>query len=84
MINDILDMSKIESGKATLHMDEFCLSELLDEISTVVTPQAGAKNQHFAIQTRNVTCDRVVGDKTRIHQILLNLLLIQMVMVSMK
>lgn len=74
LINDILDMSKIESGKATLHMDTFHLSELMEDISVVVQPQAKAKHQTFRIATNNITCDQVKGDKTRINQILLNLL----------
>ena len=74
LINDILDMSKIESGKATLHMEEFGLNDLIEGIGIVVNPQAKAKNQTFEIQTRNITCDRLLGDKTRINQILLNLL----------
>ncbi len=74
LINDILDMSKIESGKTTLHIEEFHLSELLEGIGIVVNPQAKAKNQEFRIRTQGVTCDRLQGDKTRINQILMNLL----------
>ena len=74
LINDILDMSKIESGKTTLHIEEFNLSELLDGIGIVVNPQAKAKNQEFRIRTQGITCDRLQGDKTRINQILMNLL----------
>ncbi len=74
LINDILDMSKIESGKATLHIEEFNLSDLLEDISIVVNPQAKAKKQSFRVKTQGVVTDRVMGDKTRINQILLNLL----------
>ena len=74
LINDILDMSKIESGKATLNIAEFGLYELLEDISIVVNPQAKAKNQIFEIKTQNIRCEQVFGDKTRINQILLNLL----------
>ncbi len=74
LINDILDMSKIESGKATLNLSEFGLHELLEDISVVVNPQAKAKNQIFEIKTENIRVEQVTGDKTRINQILLNLL----------
>ena len=74
LINDILDMSKIESGKTILHIEEFNLSELLEGIGIVVNPQAKAKNQEFRIRTKGITCDHLQGDKTRINQILMNLL----------
>lgn len=74
LINDILDMSKIESGKTTLNTAEFNLSELLEDIGIVVNPQAKAKKQEFEVQTHGMYIDRVVGDRTRINQILLNLL----------
>ncbi|MBR5229727.1 MAG: response regulator [Firmicutes bacterium] len=74
LINDILDMSKIESGKATIHMEEFDLSQMIEDINVVVQPQAKAKQQEFKVITKNITCDRLKGDKTRINQILLNLL----------
>jgi len=74
LINDILDMSKIESGKTTLNITEFRLSGLLEDISVVVESQAKAKRQSFEIRTDGLKVDRVAGDKTRIQQILLNLL----------
>jgi len=74
LINDILDMSKIESGKASLRMDEFELGDLLESIRVVLKPQATAKGQRFTTRTSGITQDRLLGDKTRINQILMNLL----------
>lgn len=74
LINDILDMSKIESGKTSLHIETFCLSDMLDSIYTVIKPQTKAKKQKFSIEKKNFTEDYVQGDRLRINQILMNLL----------
>ncbi len=74
LINDVLDMSKIESGKTALNISEFHLSQLLEEIGIVVNPQAKAKKQDFEVLAHGINADCVIGDKTRINQILLNLL----------
>ncbi len=74
LINDILDMSKIESGKTSLNMVEFNLPELLEEQYTMMLPQTRAKNQTFDIKTKGCLPELVYGDKMRINQILLNLL----------
>lgn len=74
IINDILDMSKIESGKVSLNIHEFSLASLIDGINTIVRPQARAKHQTFEIITRNIEHEHLIGDDIRINQILLNLL----------
>lgn len=74
LLNDVLDMSKIESGKTTLNLSEFDLSELAEEVVTIVRPQAKAKDQHFTVNVVGVRDDLVVGDKLRINQILINIL----------
>ena len=74
LINDILDMSKIESGKITLNTAEFKLGGMLEEINVILLPQAAAKKQQFDIKVTNVQQDILVGDVLRIKQILLNLL----------
>ena len=50
LINDILDMSKIESGKTALNISEFSLKEQLDELYSMMSPQAKAKGQQFDFQ----------------------------------
>lgn len=74
LLNDVLDMSKIESGKTTLNLSEFDLSELAEDVVTIVRPQAKAKNQDFSVKVTGVRDDLVVGDKLRLNQILINIL----------
>ena len=74
LINDILDISKIESGKVTLNQSVFSINELLESINVVVRPMAGAKRQSFQIQMEPTVHELFLGDKTRINQILINLL----------
>ncbi len=74
LINDVLDMSKIESGEAVLNISEFNLAELIDEVNTIIRPQANAKQQRFEISTISLANEHLLGDKLRIHQILINIL----------
>ena len=74
LINDILDMSKIESGKTTLQIEEFNLSAFIEELFSIVGPQFKAKNQIFEAHTKGKLPERVMGDKMRLNQIMLNLL----------
>ncbi len=74
LINDILDMSKIESGKITLNISEFTISELLEDINSVISPQARAKNLTYRFNTYELLHENYLGDKLRISQILINIL----------
>ena len=74
LINDILDISKIESGKMTLRQSVFSLDEMMESINVVVRPMAGAKQQSFQIDIGEMKHELFVGDKVRINQILINLL----------
>ena len=74
LINDVLDMSKIESGKTSLHMAVFSLPELMEELHTLLLPQARAKGQTFEFCTKGRPAQRLSGDKLRLNQILINLL----------
>ncbi len=74
LINDVLDMSKIESGKMTLNVELVSLREVLDSIVTIVQPQMKAKNQKFNISIYDITSENVHCDSVRLNQILLNLL----------
>ena len=71
LINDVLDISKIESGKATLNLTEFDLGDSLVAIESIIAPMARDKRQAFHTEIRS-TCDheRVIGDETHINQIL--------------
>lgn len=74
LINDILDMSKIESGKMTLNMEQLSLREVMDSIVNIARPQIKAKNQHFDVFISNIISEDVYCDSVRLSQVLLNLL----------
>ena len=74
LINDVLDMNKIESGTAVLNIGDLNLTEVIRELDTIIRPQAQAKEQSFDIFTTSLTHEHLLGDKLRIHQILLNIL----------
>lgn len=74
LINDILDMSKITSGKMALSTESFSLSEVIDDVINIILPQLKAKKHRFETYV-DCQCDRhLLGDSLRIQQILLNLL----------
>ncbi|MCH5155025.1 MAG: response regulator [Clostridiales bacterium] len=74
LINDILDMSKIESGKTSLALNEFRLPEFIEELYSMMVAQANAKKQTFDVHTKGTLPEFVVGDKLRLNQIMLNIL----------
>ncbi len=74
LINDVLDMSKIESGKLTLNMDILSLREVMEALVNIVQPQIKEKNQHFDIFIQNILTETVCCDGVRLNQILINLL----------
>ena len=74
IINDVLDMSKIETGKTTLKYADFSISELLQEMDTVFHPQANEKHQTFVITGEDIRHDWVKGDRIHLTQIFTNLL----------
>ncbi len=74
LINDVLDMSKIESNKMTLSMAPMSLKEAIDDIVTIMQPQVKAREQYFDIFIRDVVAEEVYCDGVRLNQVLLNLL----------
>ena len=74
LINDVLDMSKIESGKLTLNMDQLSLREVMDSIVSIVQPQIRAKRQKFDLLIRDISTENVCCDGVRLNQVLLNFL----------
>ncbi len=74
LINDVLDMSKIESGKMTLNEDFVSLREVMEGIVSIVQPQVKAKHQKFNISIFNMISENVHCDSVRLNQVLLNLL----------
>ncbi|MCI8483356.1 MAG: response regulator [Lachnospiraceae bacterium] len=74
LINDVLDVSKIESGKVVLTMAEFTLNNMVSSVDAIIRPAAKAKNQQFEVTVTGVKNECLVGDETRMNQILINLL----------
>lgn len=74
LINDILDMSKIESGSISLKKEPYPLEELLKEMDTLIRPHCYSKEVQFEIIKKEIQCECVMWDKLRINQILFNLL----------
>lgn len=74
LINDILDMSKIESGKMTLNMDKVSLREVMDNLVNIVQPQIKSKRQKFDVYIHDIKTENVFCDSVRLNQVVLNLL----------
>ncbi|NBH74159.1 response regulator [Clostridiaceae bacterium] len=74
LINDVLDMSKIESGKMTLNIVPVSLREVMDSIVNIVQPQVRAKNQQFDAVAYEILAEDVCCDSVRLNQVLINLL----------
>ena len=74
LINEILDMNKIESGKATLNIAPFSMADQVAQIENVIRPQSRARSQRFVIQTHSIRHENLEGDATRLQQVLLNIL----------
>jgi len=74
LINDVLDMNKIENGNVMLNLSEMDLSDIIDEINAIIRPQARERNQTFEIFTSPIIHEHLQADKLRINQILINLL----------
>ena len=74
LINDILDMSRIESGKIHLEETKVNLSDLLHDLKTIISGQIHAKQLELYMDAMDVTDEDIYCDKTRLNQVLLNLL----------
>ena len=74
LINDVLDMSKIESGKLTLNMDQVSLREVVDSIVSIAQPQVRSKHQQFDVFIHDISTENVCCDSVRLNQVLLNIL----------
>lgn len=74
LINEVLDMSKVESGYIRLAEEEFCLEELLQSIVAMVQTSIAQKQQDFQVRLHQIRHEKLVGDVQRIQQVFLNLL----------
>ena len=73
IINDILDMSRIESGKTTLNVEKMNLPQQISQLDSVIRQQAGQRRQTFTVAT-HVQHENVLGDSNRLKQVLMNIL----------
>ena len=74
LINDVLDISKIEAGKTTLNLSDESVVELIENIDAIIRPQMKAKGHTFEVLSEDLRHERAMMDKLRLNQILLNLL----------
>lgn len=74
LINDVLDVSKIESGKVVLNIGEFTLSDLVSSVDAIIRPMAKDRGQSFHVSVTDIKHEYLLGDETRINQVLINLL----------
>ncbi len=73
LVNDVLDMSKIESGKMVLTMEQIALPELMESVMSIVVPSARAKNQRIDLNIYDILTENVWGDSVRLCQVMINL-----------
>ena len=74
LINDVLDMSRIESGKVRINEEEASLPEIMHDLKTIVQSDIKAKQFEFYIDTLDITNETIICDKLRLNQVLLNIL----------
>lgn len=74
LINDILDVSKIESGKVVLTIGEFTIGDLVTAVDTIIRPMANEKEQNLHTSVTGIKHEYLEGDETRLNQVLINLL----------
>ena len=74
LINDILDISKIENGRMSLAVEQVSLKEVMNNIVCIVQQQVQEKKQHFNVYVRDIMVENVCCDSVRLNQIFLNLL----------
>lgn len=74
LINDVLDMSRIESGRMTLDETEVHLPELIHDLRTIVQPNVASKNLELFIDTQDIVHEDIITDKLRLNQVLLNIM----------
>lgn len=74
LINDVLDMSRIEQSQITLNRMKIHLSDLLEQLTAIIMPQAGEQGVHLSVCRKNIVHTFFYGDPLRINQVLINLL----------
>ncbi|MBQ3273743.1 MAG: response regulator [Christensenellaceae bacterium] len=74
IINDILDMSRIESGRLTIKNEEFSFSKTLEQVNTIIGGQCRDKGLHYECRTKGHIDDYYIGDDMKLRQVMINIL----------
>ncbi|MCC8026333.1 MAG: response regulator [Clostridium sp.] len=74
LINDILDMSKIENGKIVLNMEPVCLADFMHDFVTIIQPQVKSKQQELDLSILGIRDEIVLTDSLRLHQVMQNIM----------
>lgn len=74
LVNDVLDMSRIDSGRMTLNEEEFSIADLVHDIAVIMRPQAVLKDQELQIDIGRIYEENLIGDALRLRQILVNII----------
>lgn len=74
LVNDVLDMSRIDSGRLTLNEEEFSFADLIHDIAVIMRPQAVQKSQKLQIEIGQIYEENLLGDPLRLRQILVNII----------
>lgn len=74
IINDILDMSRIESGRMTIKSEEFSFAKMLAQVNTIISEQCSDKGLTYECRTVGDVRDRYIGDDMKLRQVLINIL----------
>lgn len=74
LVNDVLDMSRIDSNRLTLNEDEFSLSDLIHDVVIITKPQALQKKHDFRIEIGDIFEEHLLGDSLRLRQVLVNII----------
>lgn len=74
LVNDVLDMSRINSGRLSLGEERFSLADLVHDVAVILRPQAAQKKQKLHIEIGRILCEDLTGDPLRLRQILVNII----------
>ncbi len=74
IINDILDMSRIESGRMVIRNEEFSFPEMLEQVNTMISGQCREKGLNYECRIKGKLCDYYIGDELKLRQVLINIL----------
>ena len=74
LINDILDMNKIESGKTVLNVEKMNLADQLTQINDILRPQMKEHHHNYIVRTEDIVHENLYGDPTRLRQVLINII----------